>query len=103
MKLYKTKLGRIINFIKNENKFVFGSQVKVLKNTVTDYPKYDKYIGQYGIIVNIDYSKKEYMFEVKFADGNKLGFNEDELHKITDDEYFNNYKEYKEIFNKIII
>ena len=100
MRLYKTKLGRIINFIKNENKFEYGNQVQVMKNT-SKYDKYDKYINQYGIVKNIDYSKKEFMIEVKFADGQIYGFNPDELRKITDDEYFNNYSKFKVIFNKI--
>ena len=38
MKLYKTKLGRIINFIKNEGKFEYGTQVQVIKNT-SNYSK----------------------------------------------------------------
>lgn len=100
MKLYKTKLGRIFNFIKNEGKFEYGNQVQVMKNT-SKYEKYNKYINQYGIIRNIDYSKKEYMFEVKFADGNMYGFNSNELRKISDDEYFKNYNKYKKIFSEI--
>ena len=100
MKLYKTKLGRIINFIKNESKFKYGTQVQVLKNT-SQYSKYDKYINQYGIVRNIDYSKKEYMIEVKFADGQMYGFNPNELRIIKDKEYFSNYSKFKAIFNEI--
>ena len=100
MKLYKTKLGKIINFIKNEGKFEYGNQVQVMKNT-SKYDKYDKYVNQYGIVRNIDYSKKEFMVEVKFADGHMYGFNPDELIKITDDEYFKNYNKFKKIFNEI--
>lgn len=100
MKLYKTKLGRIINFIKNEGKFRYGSQVQVMKNT-SEYNKYDKYINQYGIVRNIDYSKKEFMIEVRFADGQMYGFNPNELRLITDKEYFENYNKYKSIFAQI--
>lgn len=100
MKLYKTKLGRILNFILNENKFRYGDQVEVIKNN-SKYEKYDKYINKYGIIRNIDYSKKKYMFEVKFEDGNMYGFDSDELRKISDKEYFEKYNEYKRIFNNI--
>lgn len=100
MKLYKTKLGRIINFIKNEGKFEYGIQVQVIKNT-SKYEKYNKYINQYGIVRNIDYSKKEYMIEVRFADGQMYGFNPNELRIIKDKKYFANYNKYKEIFNAI--
>ena len=101
MKLYKTKIGRIINFIKNEGKFEYGTQVQVMKNT-SKYKEYDKYVNQYGIVRNIDYSKKEYMIEVKFSDGKMYGFNPNELRVIDDDEYFKNYNKFKTIFNKII-
>ena len=100
MKLYKTKLGRIFNFIKNEGKFEYGSHVQVMKNT-SKYEKYDKYVNQYGIVRNIDYSKKEFMIEVRFADGNMYGFNPGELRQIKDKEYFDNYSKYKEIFSQI--
>ena len=100
MKLYKTKLGRIVNFIKNEGKFEYGSQVQVMRND-SKYDRYDKYIGQYGIVRNIDYSKKEFMFEVKFADGQMHGFNENELRIIKDKEYFANLNKFREIFGKI--
>ena len=43
---------------------------------------YKAYNNKFGYIVNIDYSKKEYMFEVKFEDKQKIGFNENELTKI---------------------
>lgn len=97
MKLYKTKLGRIINFIKNEGKFDYGSQVQVMSND-SKYSKYDKYVGQYGIVRYIDYSKKEYMFEVRFADGQMYGFNENELRLIKDEEYYANLDKFREIF-----
>ena len=100
MKQYKTKLGRILNFILNENKFRYGDYVEVIKNN-SKYEKYDKYINKYGIIRNIDYSKKKCMFEVKFEDGNMYGFDSDELRKISDKEYFEKYNEYKRIFNNI--
>lgn len=100
MKLYKTKLGRIMNFMKNEGKFEYGTQVQVIKNT-SKYDRYDKYVNQYGIVRNIDYSKKEYMIEVRFADGQMYGFNPSELRIIKDTEYFANYSKFKEIFNAI--
>ena len=100
MKLYKTKLGRIYNFIKNEGKFEYGTQVQVIKNT-SKYDKYDKYVNQYGIIRNIDYSKKDYMFEVKFADGCMYGFKENELRIIKDKEYFANLDKFRKIFAEI--
>ena len=100
MKLYKTKLGRILNFILIDNKFRHGDQVEVIKNNSKN-EKYDKYINKYGIIRNIDYSKKKYMFEVKFENGNMYGFDSDELRKISDKEYFEKYNEYKRIFNNI--
>lgn len=79
MKLYKSKIMRIINFAKNENKFEYGDMVYV--HDVLD-KKYKKYNGKLGYIINIDYRKKEYMFEVKFEDKQKIGFNENELTKI---------------------
>lgn len=100
MKLYKTKLGRIINFIKNEGKFKYGTQVQVTKNT-SKYDKYNKYVNKYGIVRNIDYSKKEFMIEVRFADGQMYGFNPNELRIIKDKEYFDNYSKYKKIFAQI--
>ena len=45
MKMYKSKLGRVINFIKNEGKFKRTDYVKVIKNE-SPYGKYNKYIGQ---------------------------------------------------------
>lgn len=100
MNLYKTKLGRIINFIKNEGKFEYGTQVQVMKNT-SKYDRYDKYINQYGIVRNIDYSKKEFMIEVRFADGKMYGFNPNELRIIKDKEYFKDFIKFREIFAQI--
>ena len=82
MKIYKSKIMRIINFVKNEGKFEYGDMVIV--HDVLD-KKYKKYNNKLGIIVNIDYSKKECLFEVKFEDNQKIGFNEKELTKITYD------------------
>ena len=82
MKIYKSKVMRIINFAKNEGKFERGDMVRV--HNVLD-KKYKKYNDKLGYIVNIDYSKKECMFEVKFEDKKEFGFNENELVKINYD------------------
>lgn len=84
MKRYKTKIGRIINFIKNENKFEFGDMVRILpldKDLGTEN-FYTKYIGLLGIITSISYDKKDYIFGVKFEDGNRVDFKANELEKI---------------------
>lgn len=84
MKIYKRKIKRIINFIKNEGKFERGDMVKII--SVKDNPGYDnfyeKYVGQYGIVTGIDYAKKNYIIEVKFEDKNKIDFKIKELEKI---------------------
>ena len=54
MKLYKTKLGRIINFIKNEGKFKRSDYVKVMQNT-SKRKDYDKYVGQRAIFAYIPF------------------------------------------------
>lgn len=100
MKLYKTKIGRIFNFIKNEGKLEFGDKVQIIKNN-SKYDKYNKYINKYGILRNIDYSKKECMFEIRFEDGYTYGFDFNELRKISDEEYFKHLGKYKKIFDKI--
>ncbi|MCI8620613.1 MAG: hypothetical protein HFJ50_02025 [Clostridia bacterium] len=84
MKKYKTKLGRIINFIKNENKFEFGDMVRILplnKDLGTEN-FYTKYIGLLGIVTSISYDKKDCVFGVKFEDGNRIDFRASELEKI---------------------
>lgn len=89
MKLYKTKLGRIYNFIKNEGKLERWDIVKILPLThkdgltltIPDNP-YGKYVGQLGIVVGIDYTKKYYIFGVKFEDGKTFDFKLKELEKI---------------------
>ena len=83
MKLYKSKIMRTINFIKNEHKFERGDMVKI-KNVIEE--EYKKYNGQLGYIVNIDYAKKDYMFEVKFEDKERFYFKENELIKISWDD-----------------
>ena len=79
MKIYKRKLMRVINFIKNEGKFDYGDMVRV--HNVLD-KKYRKYNNKLGYIVNVNYSKKEYMFTVKFEDKQQFDFCEKELTKI---------------------
>ena len=62
MKRYKTKLWRIINFIKNENKFEFGDMVRILplnKDLGTEN-FYAKYIFTfYSIYIKTDIAIKE--------------------------------------------
>lgn len=84
MKRYKTKLGRIINFIKNENKFEFGDMVRILplNKDLGIENFYAKYIGLLGIVTSISYDKKDCVFGVKFEDGNRIDFRANELEKI---------------------
>ena len=84
MQIYKSKLMRVINFIKNENKFERGDMVKVvnIKNSAGFNDKYFKYLNKYGIVVGIDYTKKEYIIEVKFEDRATICFKPNELEKI---------------------
>ena len=83
MKTYKSKIMKIINFIKNEGKFEFGDMVKIkeLKNLGKD-SCYSKYQGQLGIVTSISYDKKDFIFGVKFEDGKRFDFRSSELEKI---------------------
>lgn len=83
MKRYKSKLGRTINFIKNENKLKRSDYVKVIKNT-SKYSVYDKYVGQKAIVTNIDYEKKNYIVGLKFLDGANVDFKMNEIEKLDD-------------------
>lgn len=95
MKIYKSKLKRIINFIKNEGKFKRTDYVKVIKNT-SKYADYNKYIGQNAIVTNIDYTKKDYIIGLKFLDGKNLDFKIDEIEKL-------DYRcEYSEEYTKLL-
>lgn len=81
MKIYKSKIMKAINFIKNEGKFERGDMVRV---TGVDLgTKYAKYYHQYGIVVSIDYTKKDYIVSVKFEDGKVYDFKCNELTRIT--------------------
>ena len=84
MKIYKSKIMKIINFIKNEGKFEFGDMVRILplKKDFGEDNFYTKYEGTLGIITSISYDKKDYVFGVKFEDGNRIDFRADELEKI---------------------
>lgn len=84
MKRYKSKLMRVINFIKNENKFEFGDMVKIkeLKKDLGTENFYTKYQGKLGIVTSISYDKKDYIFGVKFEDGLRVAFKANELEKI---------------------
>lgn len=84
MKIYKSKLMRVINFIKNEGKFEYGDMVRVkeLKSDLGIENFYTKYQGQLGIVTSISYNKKDFIFGVKFEDGNHVDFRASELEKI---------------------
>lgn len=84
MKRYKSKIMKTINFIKNEGKFEFGDMVRVLplKEDLGEENFYTKYVGLLGIVTSISYDKKDYIFGVKFEDGNHIDFKADELEKI---------------------
>lgn len=96
MKIYKSKLRRIINFIKNEGKFKRTDYVKVIKNN-SKYLDYNKYIGQKAIVTNIDYDKKDFMVGLKFLDGTNLNFKIDEIEKL------DIVEQYTEDYRKLLI
>lgn len=87
MKIYKSKIMKIINFIKNEGKFEFGDMVKIreLKKDLGKDSCYCKYQGQLGIVTSISYDKKDYIFGVKFEDGKRFDFRSSELEKIQEE------------------
>lgn len=62
MKIYKSKIMKVINFIKNEGKFEFGDMVRVkeLKKDLGEENFYAKYQGQLGIVTSISYNKKRF-------------------------------------------
>lgn len=84
MRIYKSKLMRVINFIKNEGKFEYGDMVRVkeLKSNLGTENFYTKYQGQLGIVTSISYNKKDFIFGVKFEDRNHVDFRASELEKI---------------------
>lgn len=85
MKIYKSKIMKVINFIKNEGKFEFGDMVRVkeLKKDLGEENFYAKYQGQLGIVTSISYDKKDFLFGVKFEDGNRIDFRSSELEKLS--------------------
>lgn len=85
MKIYKSKIMKVINFIKNEGKFEFGDMVRVkeLKKDLGEENFYAKYQGQLGIVTSISYNKKDFVFGVKFKDGNRIDFRSSELEKLS--------------------
>lgn len=87
MKIYKSKIMKIINFIKNEGKFEFGDMVKIreLKKDLGKDNFYCKYEGQLGIVTSISYDKKDFIFGVKFEDGKRFDFRSSELEKIQEE------------------
>lgn len=91
MKIYKSKLARIINFIKNEGKFKRTDYVKVIKNN-SKYLSYNEYLGQKAIVIGIDYEKKDYIVGLKFLNGENLDFRIDELEKIDVEQYSEDYR-----------
>lgn len=95
MEFYKTKIGRTINFIKNEGKFNRSDYVKVVKNT-SGFRIYDKYIGQKAIVTNVHFDKKNYIVGLKFLNGQNIDFKVCELEKC-------DYKEmYTEEYRKLL-
>ena len=98
MKIYKSKLGRIINFMKNEGKLKRTDYVKVIKNN-SKYLDYNKYIGQKAIVTNIDYDKKDFMVGLKFLDGTNLDFKIDEIEKLDIVEQYS--EDYSKLLNMI--
>jgi len=98
MKIYKNKIFKVINFIKNEGKFERTDYVKVIKNKSGDL-KYDTLLRQKAIVTNIDYSKKDYIIGVKFKNGVHLDFRPDELEKLDYKEMYT--EEYKYLLNNI--
>ena len=98
MKIYKNKLGRIINFIKNEGKFKRTDYVKVIKNN-SKYLSYNEYLGQKAIVTSIDYEKKDYIVGLKFLNGRNLDFKTDEIEKLDIDEQYS--EDYKKLLNMI--
>ena len=98
MARYKTKLGRIINFIKNEGKFKRTDFVRVMQNT-SGRKEYDKYIGEEARVTNIDYEKKEYIVGLKFSDGKNYDFKACELQKLTWQQMFSS--EYRKLLDMI--
>lgn len=87
MKMIKTKLGRAINFIKNEGKFKRSDYVKVMQNT-SKRKEYDKYVGQRAIVTDVHYDKKEYVVGLKFLDGKNFDFKICEIEKCNWKEMF---------------
>jgi len=98
MKIYKSKLARIINFIKNEGKFKRTDYVKVIKNN-SKYLSYNEYLGQKAIVTSIDYEKKDYIVGLKFLNGENLDFRIDELEKIDIVEQYS--EDYRKLLNMI--
>ena len=92
MKIYKSKLARIINFIKNEGKFKRTDYVKVKIN-------YKNYMGQKAIVTNIDYDKKDYIVGIKFLDGENFDFRIDEIEKLDIVEQYS--EDYRKLLNMI--
>lgn len=99
MNLHKTKLGRIVNFIKNDGKFKRADLVQVLKND-SNYSQYDSWVGKYAIVTDINYDKKDYIVGLKFTNGESGYFKVDELRKCDYIEEHAN-KEFRTLLNMI--
>ena len=97
MKIYKNKIAKIINFIKNEGKFDRTDFVIVIANN-TDLAGYTQYIGKKGIVTNIDYTKN-YCVGVKFENGQTVDFMPQELKKLSYKEEMS--EEYKKLLYMI--
>mgnify|MGYP003374765482 CR=1 FL=1 len=87
MRRYKNKFMKVINFIRNEGKFEYGDMVKIkqLKDELGVENYYTNYEGKLGIITSVSYDKKDYIFGVKFEDGNHIDFKASEPEKIEAD------------------
>lgn len=84
-RVIKSKIGRIINFIKIEGKFKRADIVQILNNT-SDKKEYDKYIGKFGIVTDIDYSDRNKPIGIKFKTGVNLCYGVDEIKKLSAEE-----------------
>lgn len=95
----KSKLKRLINFLKYNGKFVRSDYVvfkPILNNGKESKQKYIKYANQKGIVTNVDFTQNDYIVGVKFDDGFEFNCKIEELEKL-------DYKyEYSEHYTKLL-
>lgn len=65
------------------------------------YEIYNKYIGQYAIVTNINYNKKDNIVGLKFLNGENIDFKPCELRKCDYIEEMQNKGNYKELLKTI--